>query len=82
MKMVSLDNIPYMFGQGWQLYYCLLSYVLFLGGQNGADQPTIFKFNTETSNWELQELLMTWRRTKAGTSLIEAEKVFQWCPVD
>jgi len=49
------------------------------GGENGAAQPTIFKYSPEIKSWELLELQMTHRRTKAGTSLIDAEKVFRWC---
>ena len=82
MSLVSLDNIPYMFGQSWQAIRYFLTYVLFLGGDNGADQPTIIKFNTESSNWEVLELQMTERRKNTATSLIDAEKVFKWCPVD
>ena len=82
MRLVSLNNIPYMFGQRSQTYITYLFTVLSTGGQNGADQPTIFKFNTDSSTWDQMGLQMTDRRIAFGISLIEAERVFQWCPSD
>ena len=79
MKMVSLDNIPYMFGQRRYIYYISSPYLLLTGGDNGAAQPTIFKFNTDIVSWEMLSLQMRFRRKGAGASLIDAEKIFQWC---
>ena len=79
MKMVSLNNIPYMFGQLRQTLLHITPYLHLLGGENGAAQQTIFKFDTETSSWELLLLLMSKRRTAHGISLIDAEEIFQWC---
>ena len=75
-RLVTLSNIPHMFGN---LVSRPTPSHLSAGGENGAAQPTIFKYSPEINSWELLELQMTHRRTKAGTSLIDAEKVFRWC---
>ena len=68
----------------WGRHYYTLHLISwhFVGGENGAAQPTIFKFDTETSSWELLLLLMSKRRTAHGISLIDAEEIFQWCWFD
>ena len=78
-RMVTLANTPHMFGKqvtGRPTEYRLSCLA---GGENGAAQPTIFKYSQETDVWEQMELEMTARRTQAGTSLIDAEEVFSWC---
>ena len=75
-RMVTLANTPYMFGD---LVTNLHTLMCLAGGENGAAQPTIFRYSQQVDSWEQLELQMTARRTTAGTSLVEAEKVFRWC---